>query len=316
MRMFNVLTAFSISLIGLASVNLHAAETRIFENQFGRVEVPVKPQCIVSLHDFSLTIQLFELGARPCGSVARKKLWSEPYFRGVEHRFNTEELVYVGSHKSPDEEVISILEPDLIVGLPFQEKLKEKLSYIAPTVILPTKNKSIKEWASQLADLSGESARFKDQQAEYEWIISEFKRLVPEPEKITVTTLEIYEDNFQLIGRGGLDEVIADMGLGRPQGYLDAKKGINYSLERISDMDADIIIDTYEPLLDSREDTKEFRESVQWKSLFAVQNDQFLYFNRSRYGDTMGGLIGSAYLLLSHIAEREFKTQTPRSENH
>lgn len=316
MKISSALAAFSIGFIGLTSFNLQAVERHVFENQFGKVEVPVKPQCIVSLHDFSLTIQLFELGVRPCGSVARKKLWSEPYFRGVEHRFNTEELVYVGSHKSPDEEAIAILEPDLIVGLPYQEKLKDKLSHIAPTVILPTKTKPIKEWASQLADLAGESARFKDQQAEYNWIISEFKRLVPEPEKITVTTLEIYEDNFQLIGRGGLDEVIVDMGLGRPKGYLDAKKGINYSLERISDMDADIIIDTYEPLLDSREDTKEFRDSVQWKNLFAVQNDQFLYFNRSRYGDTMGGLIGSAYLLLSHIAEREFKTQLSRSEIH
>jgi len=74
-------------------------------------------------------------------------------------------------------------------------------------------------------------------------------------------------------------------------------------------MDADIIIDTYEPLLETKEDTQVFRDSVQWKNLFAVKNNQFLYFNRSRYGDSIGGLIGSAYLLLSHITEREFKTQ-------
>ena len=303
------LSVFFIGVIGLMSFSVQAAEMHVFENKFGKVNVPVNPQCIVSLHDFSLTIQLFELGVRPCGSVARKKLWSAPSFRGVQHRFNTKGLVYVGSHKSPDEEVISMLEPDLIVGLYYQEKLKGKLSHIAPTVILPTKSESIKVWASQLANLVGQSARFKDQQEEYNWIISEFKRLVPEPEKITVTTLEIYEDNFQLIGRGGLDEVISDMGLSRPKGYLNAKKGINYSLERISDMDADILIDTYEPSLKTREDTKEFRHSVQWKNLFAVQNNQFLYFNRSRYGDSMGGLIGSAYLLLSHITEREFKTK-------
>jgi len=314
MKLLKELAVLSIGFVGLTSVSLQAEETHFFENQFGKVEVPVTPQCIVSLHDFSLTIQLFEWGIRPCGSVARKRLWSDPYFRGIEHRFNTEELVYVGSHKSPDEEAISFLEPDLIVGLYYQEKLKEKLSHIAPTVILPTKSEPIKEWARQLADLAGASKRFNDQEKEYNWIISEFKRLVPEPEKITVTTLEIYEDNFQLIGRGGLDEVIDDMGLGRPAGYLAAKKGISYSLERISDMDADIIIDTYEPLLDNRDDTEEFRNSVQWQNLFAVQNNQFLYFNRSRYGDSMGGLIGSAYLLLSHIAEREFKSQASRAE--
>jgi len=309
MKTPSLLNSFFIGVLGLTSLNLQAAESRTFENQFGKIEVPKQPQCVVSLHDFSLSIQLFELGVRPCGSVGRKKLWSEAYFRGVQHRFNTEGVVYVGSHKSPDEEAISLLAPDLIIGLYYQDKLKSKLSHIAPTAILPTKGEPIKEWARQLADLVGKSREFQDQQAEYDWIISEFKRLVPDHQKITVTTLETYEDNFQLIGRGGLDEVIADMGLSRSKGYLDAKKGINYSLERISDMDADIIIDTYEPLLDTREETKNFRNSVQWKNLFAVKNNQFLYFNRSRYGDSMGGLIGSAYLLLSHIAEREFKRQ-------
>jgi len=309
MKLHSALSSVFIGVISLTSFNLQSAEMHTFENKFGKVEVPVDPQCVISLHDFSLTIQLFELGVRPCGSVARKKLWSEPFFRGVQHRFNTKDLAYVGSHKSPDEEAISLLAPDLIVGLYYQEKMKSKLSHIAPTVILPTKDESVKEWASQLADLVGRTAQFQDQQAEYNWIISEFKRLVPDHAKITVTTLEIYEDNFQLIGRGGLDEVIADMGLSRPKGYADAKKGISYSLERISDMDADIIIDTYEPLLDSRKSTKKFRDSVQWKNLFAVKNNQFLYFNRSRYGDSMGGLIGSAYLLLSHIAEREFQIQ-------
>jgi len=309
MKIPSLLSTALVGILGLISLNLHAAETRTFENEFGKVDVPIQPQCVVSLHDFSLTIQLFELGMRPCGSVGRKKLWSDPYFRGVQHRFNTEGLVYVGSHKSPDEEAISLLAPDLIVGLYYQDKLKSKLSHIAPTVILPTKDQPIKEWARQLADLVGKTREFNDQKAEYDWIISEFKRLVPDHQKITVTTLEMYEDNFQLIGRGGLDEVIADMGLSRPAGYLNAKKGINYSLERISDMDADIIIDTYEPLLDTRAETKKFRNSVQWKNLFAVKNNQFLYFNRSRYGDSMGGLIGSAYLLLSHIAEREFKRQ-------
>ncbi|WP_027856263.1 ABC transporter substrate-binding protein [Marinobacterium jannaschii] len=311
MKRIKQLAALTLAALGLASaVSVSAAEeTRTFENRFGKVEVPVKPQCVVSLHDFSLTIQLLELGVRPCGSVARKKLWSDPYFRGVQHRFDLGDTAYVGSHKSPDEEAIAMLEPDLIVGLSYHEQLKDKLSQIAPVVILPTQETPVSEWAAQLADLVGAGDRFRDQQKEYSWVIEEFKRLVPQPENVSVTTLEIYEDNFQLIGRGGLDDVIADMGLGRPVGYQNAKKGINYSLERVGDFDADIIIDTYEPLLDSREETEEFRASPQWQNLFAVKNNQFLYFNRSRYGDSMGGLTGSAYLLLSHIAERDLKTQ-------
>lgn len=284
--------------------NATFAQTKVFENQYGRVEVPVEPQCVVSLHDFSLTIQLLELGIKPCGSSARKKLWQDPYFRGAENRFDMSDVQYIGSHKAPDEEAIAALQPDLIVGTSGQAVLKEKLSHIAPVVILPTDELSIKEWAAQLADLVNKKGRYQDQLKEYNWVVSEFKRIIPHPEKITVTTLEMYEDSIYLIARGGLGEVIKDFGLSRPAVYKEAKEGLEYSLERMSDFDADYIIDTYEPLYNSREATQPIRDSQQWQDLFAVKNHQFLYFNRSRYGESMGGLIGNAYLLNSHIAER------------
>lgn len=312
------MTLYRFAAVALAALMLAGASAavsaagpamQLFENRYGKVEVPVRPRCVVSLHDFSLTIQLLELGVRPCGSVARKKLWSVPYFRGAQHRFDISGIRYVGSHKSPSEEAIAALEPDLIIGRSYHAHLKEKLSRIAPVVILPTREVPVNAWAQQLAELVGAQARFREQQQEYRWVVDEFRRLVPQADKITVTTLELYEDNFQLIGRGGLDDVIADVGLGRTPAYQAAKKGINYSLERVSDFNADLIIDSYEPLLDSRASTRDFRRSLQWQNLFAVQNGQFLYFNRSRYGDSMDGLIGSAYLLLSHVAERELKTQ-------
>ncbi|WP_254682357.1 ABC transporter substrate-binding protein [Marinomonas sp. FW-1] len=303
MKLIKYLT--SVILVCLVSTVANAAEMRVFENRYGKVEVPVHPQCVVSLHDFSLTIQLMELGVKPCGSSARKKLWQDPYFRGAENRFDMSNVQYIGSHKAPDEEAIAALRPDLIIGMQSQIGLQEKLSHIAPVVILPTDELSIKEWAAQLADLVNQKGRYQDQLKEYNWVVSEFKRIIPHPEKITVTTLEMYEDSIYLIARGGLGEVIKDFGLSRPTVYNEAKEGLEYSLERMSDFDADYIIDTYEPLYNSREATQSIRDSKQWQDLFAVKHHQFLYFNRSRYGESMGGLIGNAYLLNSHIAERD-----------
>ncbi len=298
-----------ITLLFILAIDVQAEDKKIFSNQFGDVEVPVNPQCVVSLHDFSLTIQLMELGVTPCGSVARKKLWKPAYFRGAQHRFNTDAIKYVGSHSSPDIEAIASLKPDLIIGLSYQKKWVEKLATIAPVVILPTRESHTTIWAEQLASLVNKSDKFKQQQKEYNWILAEFNRLLPNASEISITTLEVYEDNFQLIGRGGLDHVIEDMKLGRVEAYQKAKKGVNYSLERISDFNSDVIVDTYEPLLNSREDTQDFRNSLQWKNLFAIKNNQFLYFHRSRYGESMGGLIGSAYLLSSHLTERPLKSQ-------
>ncbi|WP_371316799.1 ABC transporter substrate-binding protein [Pseudomonas gingeri] len=289
--------------IGMGSAS--AAETRVFENSFGRTEVPVAPRCIVSLHDLSLTTQLLELGVTPCGSVGRKKLLSPVLFRGAQPRFDVSKIQYVGSQQSPDLEAIAALKPDLIIGLSYHADIRDKLSKIAPVVLLPVREGNIKAYAKELADLVGKQQRYNEMLTEYQSVVSEFKKRVKDPARITVTTLEVYPDSFQLIGRGGMDDVIADFGLGRVAAYREGKPNVPYSLERIGDFDSDFIIDTYEELLDSEASTADFRRSPQWQNLFAVKNRQFLYLNRSRYADTLQGLLGSAYLLFSHIGERE-----------
>ncbi|MBB6288131.1 iron complex transport system substrate-binding protein [Pseudomonas sp. SJZ103] len=306
---FKALSLIACVLLGLSSMQAVAADTRVFENRFGRVEVPVAPRCVVSLHDLSLTTQLLELGITPCGSTGRKKLFSDVLFRGAQQRFDVSGIRYVGSHQSPDLEAIAALKPDLIVGLSYHQDLKERLSSIAPVVLLPAREADIKTYAKELAELVGKQQRYQKLLNEYQWIVGEFAKRVKEPGRITVTTLEVYPDGFQLIGRSGMDDVIADFGLGRVSAFKEARQNVPYSLERIGDFDSDFIIDTYEEMLGSEAGTEAFRRSPQWQNLFAVKNHQFLYFNRSRFADTMQGMIGSAYLLLSHIGERDYNLQ-------
>lgn len=297
-----------VCLLASTAVGL-AQEMKTFANQFGAVEVPVVPRCVVSLHDFSLTTQLLELGITPCGSSGRKRLFEETIFRGASQRYDTSAIRYVGTHQAPDIETIAALKPDLIVGLSYHKALREKLSSIAPVVLLPVREKGILVYSEQLADLVGKSVRYLELQKEYRGLVGEFARRVDHPHEITVTPMEIYRDGFRIIGRGGMEQVIADFGLGHVPAYDSSSRDIPYSLERLTDFDSDIIIDTYEEMLGEEAETKAFRSTAQWQNLFAVRNRQFLYFNRSRYGETMSGLIGSATLLLSHIGEREIRKQ-------
>lgn len=301
-----------VALLSLltSAASSFAEEMKPFANQFGAAEVPVAPRCVVSLHDFSLTTQLLELGITPCGSSGRKRLFEDTIFRGASQRYDTSSIRYVGTHQAPDIETIAALKPDLIVGLSYHKALREKLSSIAPVVLLPVREKGILVYAEQLADIVGKRARYLELQKEYRGLVGEFAKRVDDPDAITVTPIEIYRDGFRIIGRGGVEQVIADFGLGHVPAFEKSSRDIPYSLERLSDFDSDVIIDTYEEMLGEEAETKAFRSTAQWQNLFAVRNRQFLYFNRSRYGETMNGLIGSATLLLSHIGEREILRQT------
>lgn len=106
-----------------------------------------------------------------------------------------------------------------------------------------------------------------------------------------------------------MEQVVADFDLGHVPAIEASSRDIPYSLERLSDFESDVIIDTYEDMLAEEAETRVVRASAQWQNLFAVRNRQFLYLNRSRYGETMEGLIGSATLLLSHVGEREILRQ-------
>jgi len=297
--------------LAVAALDAHAAPTRLFENRFGQVEVPVTPRCIVSLHDFSLTTQLLELGHTPCGSSGRKRLFEAPVFRGATGHFDTTSIRYIGSHQAPDIETIAALEPDLIVGLSYHANLRETLSRIAPVVLMPAREAGIQANAAELAALTGTQTRYQAMLDEYRAVIADLRARVPHRDRITITTLELYADGFQLIGRGGMDDVIADAGFARVPAYRQAQRHIPYSLEQLGAFDSDVMVDSYDANLDSDAQTAAVRALPSWQNLFAVRHDQFLYVDRSRATDTMQGLLRSAYQLRSRLTGHPIQVQRP-----
>ncbi len=105
-----------------------------------RVEIPKNPQRIASLHTLSTTHMLWDLGAPLIGTATRIfKKENRPYIRSVEEvfeiKFQDTNLVNYGK-KGRDLEKIKASKPDVIIGIHEHMKIYDKLSAIAPTIIM------------------------------------------------------------------------------------------------------------------------------------------------------------------------------------
>ena len=127
------------------------AATRLVETLNGEIEVPSRPQRVVTTH-YIATFTLLELGYSPVG-VARGGL---DYLS--EHDGRLASLPEVNpTNSEPDIELIASLKPDLILGSDFidpeQRRLPyDRLSTIAPTVVV--------EWQAAAANWQTQSESY------------------------------------------------------------------------------------------------------------------------------------------------------------
>lgn len=181
-----------------------------FTHAAGETCIPNDPQRIVSLHDLSITLPLVELGEADqiVGSQGRTDTTGQPFLRGVKDvfdvSFDNSDIAFVGV----DAEAIAALSPDLIIGrAPFDVDSYDNYSQIAPTVLIDLNNLDYFGRLSAIADIAGETAQFNRKAEQYDASITEVRRLIPNPEDITVSfimpnarsgTIEIYDDYYAL----------------------------------------------------------------------------------------------------------------------
>lgn len=126
-----------------------SSDGRLVAHALGETEIPAAPQNIVTLHNV-FAEALVVLGLAPIGSVDRP---SGLPGQLVESLTDT---VSVGLHSDPNFELILSLDPDLILA---QEKQQgdnyQRLSAIAPTVLLNEPETEWREWYLGLGDSLG-----------------------------------------------------------------------------------------------------------------------------------------------------------------
>ncbi|QWW70674.1 ABC transporter substrate-binding protein [Rhizobium sp. WYJ-E13] len=250
--MFKLLPAVLLALAVSATPLLaEDAPKRLFTDDFGRkVEVPVHPQRIVSMHDLDITIPLIELGVRPVASHGRTGLDGKAYLRaspiltGID--FDNSGMSYIGA-VTVDLEAVVAAKPDLIITEPGRTTPVEQLEKIAPTIIIDNTVGSAPHIYQRLADLTGTEDRLAILDRRYRAQIEALKQVM-DPSKVTVSVLQAQNGKISIYHTyRALGRVLRDAGFRFPT-IIDAiPEGdrIEVSAERLQELDADFIFDTY-----------------------------------------------------------------------
>ncbi|MYL18299.1 ABC transporter substrate-binding protein [Halobacillus litoralis] len=109
-------------------------ETRVVEHEMGEAKISGQPEKVVAL-EFSFVDNLASLGVSPVGIADDND--EERIIEPIREKI--EDYTSVGTRKQPSLEVISSLEPDLIIAdMQRHKDIYDQLSDIAPTIILPS----------------------------------------------------------------------------------------------------------------------------------------------------------------------------------
>lgn len=235
-----------------------AAARTVTDHEGRIVEVPDRPQRIISLHDWTLTVMAKELDARLIASNGRLAADGSMFMRGARELFGLDfdQVALASIHGKPDLERIRSLEPDLIVANAGDySALAGQLSTIAPTLMFnPENGQSGFELYRQFAGWIGKEMRFEELRAAYDSRIAAFRASMPQKarEASYAAILTNGRDGTLTILKeyGPLTEVLDDLGLNRialvgtvPQG----RSRLTIGAELVGEIDADLIVTSYLP---------------------------------------------------------------------
>lgn len=252
--------------------------TRTVELAGGTVEVPTNPQRVVVLQSFVLP-HVLSMGVKPVAvglsdaTVAPNEIlppWLDT---------SLPENVTTFSEQEPNLELISRLDPDLIVAFRATDNI-EQIRQIALVAVIDRIAMQWRELTEGVARVFGEEERFDRFMADYKARVSEFRnQTLPALGDQTVPVFRVRGPNELRIEV--LDsfpgQILADAGVRRPEaqnrkgdtgfGYLEV------SLERLAMADADLMFAiTYDRRPQTKEDLRAMAQTPIWQEI--VQDSQ------------------------------------------
>ncbi|NMI03140.1 ABC transporter substrate-binding protein [Paenibacillus sp. SZ31] len=118
---------------GGPSITSNTDGSFVVKSAWGETTLPSSPNKIVALH-FSFTDELVSLGVTPVGIAGSYNAEVLGYLKD-----KVENYTFVGNHQQPNLEVISSLQPDLIIAnADVHGAIRDDLEKIAPTIALYT----------------------------------------------------------------------------------------------------------------------------------------------------------------------------------
>ncbi|WEK02892.1 MAG: ABC transporter substrate-binding protein [Candidatus Devosia phytovorans] len=214
------------------------------------VEIPVDPQRIVSLHDWTATVMTYELGGNLIGSSGRLDNEGNYFVRSGRELYDLgfDQIEMASVHGELDMERIAALKPDLIIGnLGDTIEFRDQLAAIAPTVIFdPMNGQPPLANYRTLADWVARPERFDELNAEYETRIDEVRAELfgDRPAPSYAAILPNTESGELRVFRnyGALTTVLEDLGFTHASimdQVPETEQEANFSAEVIAQVDSD-----------------------------------------------------------------------------
>ncbi|MRG86836.1 ABC transporter substrate-binding protein [Salinibacillus xinjiangensis] len=271
-------------------------DARVIEHEMGSTKIKGQPENIVAL-EFSYVDALASLGISPVGIADDDD--ENRIIAPIKEKIG--DYTSVGTRKQPSLEVISSLQPDLIIAdLQRHKDIYDQLSDIAPTIVLSSLSADYEEILSSFETVSeavGKKEEGQEILKEHKKRMEELRAQVPEDETRTVmpavvTADAVYAHNFESY-TGSLLESI-----GLKNAIQDGDDRYNkINLEQVVQFNPDVMF-----LMESGEQTiiDDWEDKPLWQEVNANQNDALYSVDRNMWS-RFRGLISSEKILESAI---------------
>jgi iron complex transport system substrate-binding protein len=212
--------------------------TRVMKHAMGETTLPAQPQRVVVLDTGELDSTV-ALGVKPVGSVSILPESGIPAYL----RAKTEGVKLVGTIGAPNLETILTLKPDLILSNKVRhEKIYPQLSAIAPTVFAADVGEVWKENLLVYGEALGKKAEADALLADYYARLADFKSKLGDRLKTQVSVVRVVEAGIRILQtQMYIGVILKDAGLARPASQDKAGRFELVSMEKIPDMDGDVI---------------------------------------------------------------------------
>ncbi|MCA0969761.1 helical backbone metal receptor [Halobacillus litoralis] len=299
LRLFTILVVLFLAACGSGeaepdeeSQGGNEGETRVIQHEMGETEITGQPENVVAL-EFSFVDNLASLGVSPVGIAddSDKDRIIEP-IRDIIGDYTS-----VGTRKQPSLEVISSLQPDLIIAdMKRHKDIYDQLSEIAPTIILPSlaaDYDGIIESFQTVSKAMGMEEKGEEVLAEHKARIGELRAQVPEDEDRTVLPAVVADSGFYAHNMESYTgSLLESIGLNNAIQSGDARYN-KINLEQVVEFNPDVMF-----FMLSGEQTvvDEWEENELYQDVSAVKNQEVHEVDRNMWS-RFRGLISSEKIL-------------------
>ncbi len=250
------------------------SKSKTIKHEMGETVLKNTPKKIVTL-ELSFVDSLNTLDINPIGIADDNK--KDMITKLVGHDID---YTSVGTREQPSLEVISYLQPDLIIAdAERHSAIYKDLQQIAPTIVLKSRESTYQDNLDSfkiIAEALDQKEAAEKRLGEHKEIINEINSKLSLDTNLTVLPAVVRDTSFQAHTTSSYDGELLEQ-LGLKVAIQDEQPYVEMSLEQLVEINPDVL------LLANNEGkllTDEWKENPLWKDLKAVKNDQIYSVDR------------------------------------